>query len=558
MSTANVKAVITADDRASSTIAGVGGSFHKMAGAMAVGQIAANAVTKAFDGLVAVGKQSIGMAFDQVRSVENATFALKAYEKDATKVDKVLKDLVAYARSDMGVLFQRDEMFKAASNLRGFGESADTVVDRVKTLSKGVALGMTSFDELSQIIGRATQQGKVSAEIYDMLAQRGIILDSSFRGASKSSEQLYKELNRVLPDSLLAGRANTIDGVLIRLKSSLRDLGATFLGVDKETSKFIEGGLGDRFVKGLMRFREILADPKFKESIDKIAQNIIGMINTAAPSIEQMIAWFLTSLPNAINWLTITGIPFLKEAFNTLWPLIQTALTWLTSLLNYAKENEWVIWAAVAAFAALKTAMFLAGALEAFQAVMAGVRTAVTITNALVATPMVMPAIVVVAAIASLMAVKQAVQEVRQAIIDVNNAARAAENLAPEGQMRDLQRQASEARARGDTAAVTRYSNAIKSLAGNATGTDFWKGGLSMVGEQGPEVVAMPRGSKVIPNNSLNKLGGGGVSPINITVQAGAFMGSQQDARNFAIQIANALKDYAKMNGTTATNILGG
>lgn len=38
----------------------------------------------------------------------------------------------------------------------------------------------------------------------------------------------------------------------------------------------------------------------------------------------------------------------------------------------------------------------------------------------------------------------------------------------------------------------------------NATGTQYWSGGFSLVGEHGPEVVEMPRGAKVHTNTSLN------------------------------------------------------
>ena len=34
-----------------------------------------------------------------------------------------------------------------------------------------------------------------------------------------------------------------------------------------------------------------------------------------------------------------------------------------------------------------------------------------------------------------------------------------------------------------------------------AKGTDYFEGGLAIVGEQGPELVSMPRGSKVTPND---------------------------------------------------------
>lgn len=230
-------------------------------------------------GFVAMAKA----AFDQVRAVEDASFALRAYERDGAKVNQILSELVAYARSDLGVLFQREELFKAASNLRGFGDAAEDVTDHVKTLSKGVALGYTNFDELSQIIGRATQQGKVSAEIFDMLAQRGIILNSSFRGAAVTTEQLYNELNRVLPASILEGRANTIGGMLIRLQSAFRDLGSAIIGVDKETSRLVKGGLGDTLVQSLGTTRGALRDPIFVESFKNMGKALADLAKVAIP-----------------------------------------------------------------------------------------------------------------------------------------------------------------------------------------------------------------------------------------------------------------------------------
>lgn len=45
-----------------------------------------------------------------------------------------------------------------------------------------------------------------------------------------------------------------------------------------------------------------------------------------------------------------------------------------------------------------------------------------------------------------------------------------------------------------------------------AKGTDYFKGGLAIVGEQGPELVSMPRGSQVIPNRETeNILSNGGI-----------------------------------------------
>lgn len=56
--------------------------------------------------------------------------------------------------------------------------------------------------------------------------------------------------------------------------------------------------------------------------------------------------------------------------------------------------------------------------------------------------------------------------------------------------------------------AVSKVTSGISSVVGkvsgifghNATGTSYWQGGLSVVGEHGPEIVAMPGGSKVYTN----------------------------------------------------------
>src|SRR3546814_19694897 len=49
----------------------------------------------------------------------------------------------------------------------------------------------------------------------------------------------------------------------------------------------------------------------------------------------------------------------------------------------------------------------------------------------------------------------------------------------------------------------------INSVPGNANGTSFWGGGLSWVGERGPELVDLPPGSRVTPNKHHASFSGG-------------------------------------------------
>ena len=57
----------------------------------------------------------------------------------------------------------------------------------------------------------------------------------------------------------------------------------------------------------------------------------------------------------------------------------------------------------------------------------------------------------------------------------------------------------------------------------NAEGTNFSPGGLSWVGERGPEIMYIPRGAQVIPHDlAMGMLGGGGNNqPIHIHVEVG-------------------------------------
>ena len=63
----------------------------------------------------------------------------------------------------------------------------------------------------------------------------------------------------------------------------------------------------------------------------------------------------------------------------------------------------------------------------------------------------------------------------------------------------------------------------IPSIPMLAKGTDYFKGGMALVGEQGPELVTMPRGAKVTPNRETeNMLSGNNSTVILQTILNGS------------------------------------
>lgn len=74
----------------------------------------------------------------------------------------------------------------------------------------------------------------------------------------------------------------------------------------------------------------------------------------------------------------------------------------------------------------------------------------------------------------------------------------------------------------------------------NATGTSYWKGGSTWVGEHGPELVSLPSGSKVYSNQESRRMSASKPITLNITIQ-GNVIGNEEFADHIAERTADAL-----------------
>ena len=93
-------------------------------------------------------------------------------------------------------------------------------------------------------------------------------------------------------------------------------------------------------------------------------------------------------------------------------------------------------------------------------------------------------------------------------------------------------------------------------LKGLAEGGAFASGGFTGVGGTNEVAGVVHKGEYVIPKSQVDQSTGtpriGSNQTINITIQAGAFMGSQQDARKYASLIMGAWRDVQSSNGVMA------
>lgn len=205
-----------------------------------------------------------------------------------------------------------------------------------------------------------------------------------------------------------------------------------------------------------------------------------GMIEPMLPVIGQALVWAIGAAVDITNGLV-------------------TAISWL--ITQFQQGNPWII-TITGAFAGLAAALaiksLIDGVRSAFDvfrlATIPAVIERVGALSTLVATPMVMPAIAVGAALAALALVYQKAQET-MAVVNQTAAFQEqqhADSTKTSINMIKYLKQKHDAGQISD--AEFRRQLAIFS---NASGTPYSPGGLTLVGERGPELVQMPAGAKV-------------------------------------------------------------
>lgn len=91
------------------------------------------------------------------------------------------------------------------------------------------------------------------------------------------------------------------------------------------------------------------------------------------------------------------------------------------------------------------------------------------------------------------------------------------------------------------------FASGLKSIFGFASGTDYAPGGVALVGENGPELVNLPHGSQVVPNDVLRRQGGSSSPSVTYNIDAsGADSGTVARIQSVLAQHARAIGSQSK------------
>jgi hypothetical protein len=75
----------------------------------------------------------------------------------------------------------------------------------------------------------------------------------------------------------------------------------------------------------------------------------------------------------------------------------------------------------------------------------------------------------------------------------------------------------------------------VPDIPGNALGTNFWKGGLTWVGERGPELVNLPNGSRIFNNEESGIIANAGRAAMGAGIALQNFIEKITDSTKMAV-----------------------
>lgn len=528
MADANIKAVITADDRASDTLKRFGDNAGKLGSKVKAGLKAAAV------GIATAGAAAVAFGVSSVKSYmesENALAQLNATLKSTKGVAGITaKSAVNLANSLQKVTKFSDEDVLSAENLLLtftkigkdiFPQATKTVLDMSTALgqdtkSSAIQLGKALQDPILGVTALrrvGVNFNKEQQEVIKNLVETG--------QSAKAQKMILKELSTEFGGSATAA-GKTFSGRLEILKNQFDEVKESIGGV-------IIGALTPLTSK----LAEFVASDKFQDWIVQLNQ------------------WLKVNLPIAINYVTQTLIPSLINIFKEIWPVIKTTLTWGLKFVEFLSENKVALWGFIAVLGTLKAAFVINRAIQSFSASLSLARKAYTLTAKTIGSPIHI-SIVVGAALIAMQLIIDKGNETIGVLNDLKDAQTGGVRASEEAGIKGMQRLLKE----GTPAQKKRAKNFF---AKKASG-DYATGGFTGRGSATDVAGIVHKGEYVIPKSQVDQNTGTpkvGNTTINISVNAGAYMGSQQDARRYAQVIAESLKDIASMKGVKVMEMLG-
>lgn len=307
MADARVRAVITAEDRASAVLGGVSSSFSKMAGAVAVGQLAVNGLTTAFSKLKDAGKFALQSASD----FEQNRIAFETMLGSADKARKMLKQLSDFAARTP---FELPEVVSGAKQLLAYGISADKILPTFKALGEIAAgVGKDKLPFLTLAFGQVATKGHLAGQEIRQFTEAGVpLIEQLAKVLGKTKDQIvamseagdisFADVEKAIFSmsdqggkffNLMQRQSLTFGGVMSNLRDNFGRFARDLIGINDQ---------GDIRQGSIFYYLERGAQ-SFLDWTNANRQNIVGFFNQLLTTGMTWGQGFIHTVGDAINWV---------------------------------------------------------------------------------------------------------------------------------------------------------------------------------------------------------------------------------------------------------------
>ena len=241
------RGVNNAFDRIQSNIGKVGHGFQT------VGRGLTKYITKP---ALAAGGVLAGLTlkkgFSRMQQIDEARAKIKAMGQDFDSIKQAALD------ATKGTAFALNDALTAGASAAAAGVTKTKMPQYMQAVADTAAVAGTSFDEMGQVFNKVMANGKMSAEEWNMLTDRGVDVFGALRKETgKTNEELLdmRKNGEITSDVFLDAFANayekidgktlaqrigesTISGAFANINASLARIGANFLGDTEDASTF--------------------------------------------------------------------------------------------------------------------------------------------------------------------------------------------------------------------------------------------------------------------------------------------------------------------------------
>lgn len=564
MDDVNVRALITARDEGSAVLQEFGRTAGST-GSLVTAGLKAAAVGFAAAGVAAAGFGALSVkAFMDHQNVQTQIQSAIASTHDVSGL--YLKDL-----NDQAIALQKVTKFSADqigtvqalvltfTNIKGAvaQQATPAILDLSTAMHEDLqsasvqvgkalndpVLGITALHRIGVTFSQ-TQKDQIKGfvDTNQMAKAQGIIL---------------KELTTEFGGSAVAA-GSTFSGSIAKVKNSLREMEITIGGtISKSLEPFAAKAAtalaAVDWQKVVNNTIAVLKDwgknidsvyQKIKANLAPVVDNLKTAIENTWPTIKTFMDTYIIPLAKTVGTVAGEG---LVGAINLAIQTFTLLLLAAKPVMDWMNNNKGIVEGVAGAFIALKTAMLLQDAFAALQIAFItfeNIQVPAMIASLDALSAAFVEAIPVAAVLAGLAIIVGEILKTK-ALLDSLADQEAAERDADQNardQMIQLTRT-------GSPAQKARATTALHNL--HVPG--YASGGI-VPATPGGQIIRVAEGGQdeaIIPLSSSRPLSSGSQTPsmINITVQAGAFMGSAQDARKYAQLILNAMQDLATSNG---------